>query len=60
MRKIFTCAWCFEVNVIDVDLSVGDDQEYTEECQVCSRPNTIRVHIDEENRRVDVENEEEG
>jgi len=60
MRKTFRCAWCLEINEIQIDLSAGDDQVYEEDCQVCCRPNTIRVHIDEEERRVTVENEAEG
>jgi hypothetical protein len=60
MRKTFRCAWCFEVNEIEVDLSAGDSQVYTEDCQVCCRPNTIHVRIDEQQRRVMVENEAEG
>ncbi len=60
MRKTFKCAWCFEVNEISVDLSAGEDQQFTEDCQVCCRPNTIRVHIDVETRTVTVENEAEG
>jgi hypothetical protein len=60
MRKIFRCAWCFEINEIYVDISAGADQVYEENCQVCCRPNTIRVRIDLETRQVDVENEAEG
>lgn len=60
MRKIFRCAWCFEVNEIVVDISGGEDQVYVEDCQVCCRPNTIHVRIDLETRHVVVENEAEG
>jgi hypothetical protein len=60
MRKTFSCAWCFEVNEIFIDLSAGEDQEYVEDCQVCCRPNTIRVHIDIDAHRVTLENEAEG
>jgi len=60
MRKTFRCAWCFEINEIFVDISGGEDQEYVEDCQVCCRPNTIRVHIDVDSHQVLVENEQEG
>jgi len=60
MRKIFRCAWCFEVNEIYVDLSGGEDQVYVEDCQVCCRPNTIHVNIDIDTRQVTVDNEPEG
>ena len=60
MRKTFRCAWCFEINEIDVDLSAGEDQVFVEECQVCCRANTIHVHIDIDARQVAIENEAEG
>jgi len=60
MRKIFRCAWCFEINEILVDLSAGKKQEYVEECQVCCRPNTMHIRIDPVKRFVTVENELEG
>ncbi len=60
MRKTFRCAWCFEVNEILIDLSAGESQEFTEDCQVCCRPNTIRIHIDVDTRMVTLENEAEG
>ncbi len=60
MRKIFRCAWCFEINELDVDISAGKDQVFVEDCQVCCRPNTIHVNIDLDTRQVAVENEAEG
>lgn len=60
MKKIFRCAWCFEINEIFVDISGGNDQVYEEDCQVCSRPNTIHVNIDQDTLRVEVEAELEG
>jgi YbbR domain-containing protein len=60
MKKVFKCAWCFQPNEISIDLSEGDRQTFTESCQVCNRPNTIHVTIDENEKRVEVVNEEEG
>jgi hypothetical protein len=60
MNKVFRCAWCFELNEILVDLSAGNDQVYTEDCQVCCRPNAIHVIIDESSLRVEVLAEAEG
>ena len=42
----YTCAVCFEVNQTFVDPSAGINQTYTEDCQVCCRPNVLYVHID--------------
>ena len=40
---IVACPWCGEQNEIAVDPGGGEDQEYTEDCQVCCRP--WRVHV---------------
>lgn len=42
----YTCAHCGEENVTTVDLSAGSRQEYTEDCQVCCRPNALTVEFD--------------
>jgi Cysteine-rich CPXCG len=41
----FRCAYCGEENETVVDPSAGPSQSYTEDCQVCCRPNVIRVTI---------------
>jgi hypothetical protein len=58
--RVFQCAWCFEENELDIDISAGKDQEYEEDCQVCCRPNTIHVHIDDDAINIDVTAEAEG
>ncbi|MFI5263556.1 MAG: CPXCG motif-containing cysteine-rich protein [Candidatus Kapaibacterium sp.] len=57
---IFHCAVCGEPNETFVDESAAVDQEYVEDCQVCCRPNILRVHIDEATKEVAVEVEFEG
>ncbi len=46
----FRCAFCGESNDVGVDLSAGLRQSYVEDCQVCCRPNLLRVRFDEEGR----------
>ncbi len=46
----FRCAFCGEFNDVGVDLSAGLRQSYVEDCQVCCRPNLLRVRFDEEGR----------
>lgn len=58
--KVVRCAWCTEPNEIFIDLSAGMDQRYTEDCQVCCRPNVYSIHIDPESLRIEVEVETEG
>ncbi len=43
----YVCDVCGEEILIPVDLSVGESQEYVEDCPVCCRPNVIHVEIDE-------------
>ena len=57
---IFHCAVCGELNETFVDESAGASQKYVEDCQVCCRPNVLRISINEENGEVQVENEFEG
>lgn len=42
----FRCAFCGEVNDVDVDISAGSRQSYVEDCQVCCRPNVLEVRFD--------------
>ncbi|MEA5418390.1 CPXCG motif-containing cysteine-rich protein [Spirulina sp. CCNP1310] len=50
----YYCACCGEVNSTWVDLSQGLTQSYIEDCQVCCRPNTLYVAIDEETLAVEI------
>lgn len=42
----YTCPSCGEPILVVVDPSAGDEQEYTEDCPVCCRPNVLRVSFD--------------
>ena len=57
LEATFVCAYCFQVNTIMVDSTGGVEQEYVEDCQVCCRPNQLRITIDEELETVDVSTE---
>lgn len=41
------CPYCGESIELVIDDSAGD-QTYIEDCQVCCRPITVAVHLDEE------------
>ena len=43
----YTCAYCFQQNPHWVDPGGGKQQQYTEDCQVCCRPNVLFIHWDE-------------
>lgn len=45
--KLVDCPYCGEQLDIEVDASAGT-QEYIEDCQVCCRPISMSVTIDEE------------
>ena len=44
----FTCAFCGELVDTTVDPSAGANQSYVEDCQVCCRPNVLRIRVDAE------------
>lgn len=53
----FICVHCFQRNEIVVDGAAALRQVYVEDCQVCCRPNTLIITVDEglRNARVEVE-----
>jgi hypothetical protein len=53
----FHCAACGEQNETLLDLSGGFDQQYTEDCAVCCRPNLITISVDPESYVVSIGNE---
>lgn len=44
----FQCAGCGEWNETAVDESAGRNQRYIEDCQICCKPNVLRVLWDPE------------
>jgi len=46
MESGFQCASCGEWNETSVDESAGSHQSYVEDCQVCCKPNVLRVEYD--------------
>lgn len=42
----YACAGCGEWNETTVDESAGSRQQYIEDCQVCCKPNVLRVEYD--------------
>jgi hypothetical protein len=46
METEFQCAGCGEWNLTTVDESAGRTQSYVEDCQVCCKPNVLRVRYD--------------
>jgi hypothetical protein len=43
----FVCAGCGEWNETSVDPSAGKRQSYVEDCQVCCKPNVLRIMWDQ-------------
>jgi hypothetical protein len=46
MESGFQCAGCGEWNTTRADELAGRRQSYVEDCQVCCRPNTLRIEFD--------------
>ena len=55
MLASYICAVCGEEVETVVDESQGLTQEYIEDCQVCCRPNMLRVQIDLETDEVNID-----
>jgi Cysteine-rich CPXCG len=46
----FQCAGCGQWNETSIDESAGMRQSYVEDCQVCCKPNLLRVSFDPESQ----------
>jgi hypothetical protein len=46
VQAAFQCAGCGQWNQTAVDESAGPSQTYIEDCQVCCKPNLLRVRYD--------------
>jgi hypothetical protein len=57
MLTSYVCAVCGEEIETVVDESQGIEQTYIEDCQVCCRPNVLRVTIDPERGEATIESE---
>ena len=55
----FNCAYCGSENTIEVDISGGLEQEYYEDCEMCSRSNRLIITFDENNYVVNIQAETE-
>ncbi|WP_036483417.1 CPXCG motif-containing cysteine-rich protein [Myxosarcina sp. GI1] len=53
----YICAFCGEPNTTFVDISGGIQQTYTEDCQVCCRPNVLYVRVDEDTLEVEIDSD---
>ena len=56
----FRCAGCGEWNETVVDPSAGVRQLYVEDCQVCCKPNVLRIGWMERAERWQIESEVES
>ncbi|MGA8501405.1 MAG: CPXCG motif-containing cysteine-rich protein [Candidatus Sulfotelmatobacter sp.] len=50
MEAGFQCAGCGEWNSTTIDESAGYRQSYVEDCQVCCKPNVLRIGYDTASR----------
>jgi len=53
----YRCAACGEANETQLDLGAGYNQQYTEDCIVCCRPNLLTVSVDYDTHIVTIANE---
>ena len=53
----FVCAGCGEWNETTVDASAGTRQSYVEDCQVCCKPNVLRIAWDQRRQSYQIDAE---
>ncbi len=53
----FQCAGCGEWNETTVDPSAGRHQSYIEDCQVCCKPNVLKISWDQRQRAYQIDSE---
>lgn len=41
------CPFCLESISVRIDLTAGQNQEYSYDCEVCCRPILLKIEIDE-------------
>jgi hypothetical protein len=52
---VWRCQYCGVENTVWVDLTVGNKQDFIEECRICCRPNRIIITISSDDESVVVE-----
>jgi hypothetical protein len=57
MESGYACAGCGQWNETSVDESAGSRQRYVEDCQVCCKPNLLRVSWDADSAQFLIEAE---
>ena len=57
MESGYACAGCGQWNETSVDESAGSQQRYVEDCQVCCKPNLLRVSWDADSAQFLIEAE---
>lgn len=45
MQTTVACPYCGEENMILIDESAGEEQQYVEDCQVCCKPWEVVVSL---------------
>jgi len=55
IEATYICVYCFQVIETVVDVSGAPSQEYIEDCQVCCRPNLLRVTVEPSLENAEIE-----
>ncbi len=45
---MWVCQYCGEENQVWVDLTIRENQDFIEDCEICCRPNRILITHDKE------------
>ena len=44
----FDCSYCMETNVIRIDPTAGEKQQFVQDCETCCRPMIIKFEVGSE------------
>ena len=47
-EQSFQCPYCASLNTITVDLTGGEEQHFTTDCEVCCRPIVVNLEVGDE------------
>ena len=55
--RTFSCPYCMAPNLVMIDVTAGEEQQFVQDCEVCCQPIALSIRIDDQ--RIDLTAERE-
>lgn len=55
--RTFACPYCMSPNLVMIDVTAGEEQQFVQDCEVCCQPIALSIRIDDQ--RIDLTAERE-